>query len=69
MYNILLCDDEEDIVYALKIYLKDPNFAFYEAHNGKEAIETVKGNRIDLIILDIMMPQMDGISAMREIRK
>lgn len=69
MYNILLCDDEDDIVYALKIYLKDPNFSFYEAKNGKEAIETVKGNRIDLILLDIMMPEMDGIEAMKAIRQ
>lgn len=69
MFNILLCDDEDDIVYALKIYLKDPNFSFYEARNGKEAIEAVKANRIDLILLDIMMPQMDGIEAMKVIRQ
>lgn len=69
MFNILLCDDEDDIVYALKIYLKDPNFSFYEARNGKEAIEAVKANRIDLILLDIMMPQMDGIEAMKAIRQ
>jgi len=69
MYNILLCDDEDDILYALKIYLKDPNFTFYEARNGHEAIETVKENRIDLILLDIMMPQMDGLTAMQNIRQ
>ena len=69
MYNILLCDDEDDILYALKIYLKDPNFTFFEARNGREAIEAVKENRIDLILLDIMMPQMDGLTAMQNIRK
>lgn len=69
MYNILLCDDEEDILYALKIYLKNPEYSFYEARNGLEAVEAVKNNHIDLVLIDIMMPIMDGISAVKEIRK
>lgn len=69
MYRILLCDDEEDIVYALKIYLDNPEYEFFEAHTGKEALQVVKEQNIELILMDIMMPEMDGITAMREIRK
>ena len=69
MCNLLLCDDEEDIIYALKIYLKNPEWQFFEAHTGKEALRIVQENRIDLILMDIMMPEMDGITAMGEIRK
>ena len=68
MYNILLCDDEEDIIYALKIYLKNPEYTFFEANDGEEAVNIVKNEKIDLILLDIMMPKKDGIEAMREIR-
>lgn len=68
MLKILLCDDEEDILYALKIYLKNPDYELYEAHNGKEAVEFVRTNHVDLLLLDLMMPVMDGMSAMAEIR-
>lgn len=68
MYNILLCDDEADIIYALKIYLKNPEYTFYEANDGEEAVAIVKDVKIDLVLMDIMMPKMDGIEAMREIR-
>lgn len=69
MYNILICDDEKDIVNALKLYLTDPQYSFYEAYNGEEAVETVSKEHIDLVIMDIMMPKMDGIIAMSLIRK
>ena len=69
MPNILICDDEKDIVNALKIYLTDPDNVLYEAYNGREALETVENNDIHLVLLDIMMPVMDGISALSEIRK
>lgn len=68
MYQILLCDDEEDILYALKIYLKKSEYSFYEAHNGAEAVKIVKEEKIDLVLLDLMMPVMDGYKAMKEIR-
>ena len=68
MANILICDDEQDIVNALKIYLNDPDYVLFEAHNGKEAVETVRENEIHLVLLDIMMPVMNGIEAMSQIR-
>lgn len=69
MYNILICDDEKDIVGALKIYLADTNYRLFEANNGKEAVELVAREEIHLILMDIMMPVMDGVQAMVEIRK
>lgn len=69
MYNILICDDEKDIVNALKIYLQDANYKLFEAYDGKQAIACVAENDIHLILMDIMMPQMDGISAMARIRE
>ncbi len=68
MYNILICDDEKDIVSALKIYLNTGEYNLFTAFNGVEAVKTVKQNEIHLILMDIMMPIMDGIEAMKEIR-
>jgi DNA-binding response OmpR family regulator len=69
MYNILICDDEVDIVNALKIYLYNEDYKFYEAFNGREAVKIVEQQDIHLVLMDIMMPEMDGIEAMVEIRK
>ena len=69
MYNILICDDEKDIVNALKIYLNDTNNQLFEAYTGKEALEIVEKENIHLILLDIMMPEMDGITAMAKMRE
>ena len=69
MYNILICDDERDIVNALKIYLNDANYTLYEAFDGAEAVQVVKDNHIHLVLMDIMMPNMDGIEAMVKIRE
>ena len=69
MYNILICDDEKDIVNALKIYLQNPDYRLFEAFNGVEATELVEKEDIHLILMDIMMPQMDGITAMAKIRE
>jgi DNA-binding response OmpR family regulator len=68
MYNILICDDELDIVRALKIYLTDPGYTFFEAHNGQEALEIVSNEEIHLILMDVMMPVMDGIEATAKLR-
>ena len=69
MYNILICDDEKDIVNALKIYLNDANYALFEAFDGWEALEIVEREDIHLVLMDIMMPKMDGIEAMVKIRE
>lgn len=69
MYNILICDDERDIVSALKIYLESDGYATFTAFNGKEAVKCLEENEIHLVIMDIMMPEMDGISAMIKIRE
>ena len=67
--NILICDDDHDIVNALKIYLTNPEYKIFEAYNGKEALEVIKNYDISLVLLDIMMPVMDGIEAMVKIRE
>ncbi len=69
MYNVLVCDDEKDIVSALKIYLGTQNYQVYEAYNGQEAIDIVNQEDIHCILLDIMMPKVDGIEAMKIIRQ
>ncbi|MBQ3183172.1 MAG: response regulator transcription factor [Clostridia bacterium] len=69
MYNILICDDDIDIVNALKIYLSDPSYKIYEASNGKQALEVMADRDIHLVLMDIMMPELDGISAMVKIRQ
>lgn len=69
MYNILICDDEKDIVNALKIYLSDPSYTIFEAYDGAEALALVKNEDIHLVLTDIMMPVRDGISFVSELRK
>lgn len=69
MYRVLVCDDEKDIVSALEVYLQAPDIEFVEAFNGQEAVDIVKSETIHLVLLDILMPVMDGINAMLEIRK
>ncbi len=69
MYNILVCDDEKDIVNALDIYLKSEGYNTILAYNGTEALEKVQREEIHLVLMDIMMPLMDGITAMVKIRE
>ncbi len=69
MYNILVCDDERDIVSALQIYLESDGYRVFTAYNGKEALEIAAINEIHLILMDIMMPEMDGITAMVTLRE
>ena len=68
MYNILICDDQPDIVNALKIYLAPEGYTLFTAADGLEALETVRKNDIHLVLLDVMMPRMDGITATARIR-
>ena len=69
MYNILVVDDDKEIVGAIEIYLKKEGYNILKAYNGNQALEKVKENEIHLIILDIMMPEKDGIETLEEIRK
>lgn len=69
MYNILICDDERDIVSALKIYLSNENYNFFEAYNGADALDILRNENIHLVLLDIMMPQVDGISVVNSLRE
>ncbi len=69
MYHILICDDEKDIVNALKIYLSDADYQLFEAYTGKEALRIIREQEIHLVLMDIMMPEMDGITAMVKIRE
>lgn len=69
MYNILVCDDEKDIVSALEIYLTADGYQVFTAYNGKEAVEVLQKEDIHLVLMDIMMPEMNGISAMVKIRE
>ena len=68
MYNILICDDDRDIVSALDIYLTSEGYATVKAYDGLEALELVKEHDIHLILMDVMMPEMDGLEAAKAIR-
>lgn len=68
MYNILVCDDEKDIVEALGIYLSAEGYQVTKAYNGQEACEKLKTGDVQLVLMDIMMPVMDGLTAARTIR-
>ena len=69
MYNILVCDDERDIVSALDIYLTSDGYHVWKAYNGKEALEYIRTEEVHLVLMDIMMPEMDGIQTMVKIRE
>lgn len=69
MYNILICDDELPIIKAIQLYLAQDNYTFFSADNGKKALDILEEEEIHLILLDIMMPVMDGIETMSRIRE
>jgi len=69
MYKVLICDDQVDIVNALKIYLAPEGYQLFEAFDGLQATEIVRKEDIQLVLLDIMMPKMDGITALQQIRQ
>ncbi len=64
MYNILVVDDEKDIVAALEIYLRSEGYRVLSASNGREALSIAAREDVHLILMDIMMPVMDGLTAM-----
>jgi len=67
--NILVCDDDKEILNAIKIYLENEGYTIFKATNGLEALEVIEEKEIQLIIMDIMMPKMDGIRATMKIRE
>ena len=67
--KIVICDDDKDIVRALQIYLSNRNYELLCAYTGREALDFVKKGDVSLVLLDIMMPEMDGITALRAIRE
>ena len=69
MQHILVCDDEKDIVAALKIYLESDGYCVHTAYSGEEALRVAKTEPVQLALMDIMMPGMDGITAMAKLRE
>ena len=69
MINILVCDDDKDIVDAIEIYLAPEGYHILKAYDGIQAIEMMRSNDIQLLIMDVMMPRMDGIRATLKIRE
>ena len=69
MANILVCDDDKEIVDAIEIYLKQDGYKIYKAFDGEQAIELLKKEEIHLLIMDVMMPKLDGIRATLKIRE
>jgi len=68
MYNILICDDERDIRSALRIYLQSDGYTVFEAEDGGAALQIASREDVHLVLMDIMMPGMDGITAMTKLR-
>ena len=69
MTNILVCDDDKEIVDAIEIYLQQEGYQIYKAYDGEQAIKVLKETNIQLLIIDIMMPRLDGIHATLKIRE
>ena len=69
MANILVCDDDKEIVEAIEIYLMNEGYQIYKAYDGVQAIEMIKQHDIHLLIMDVMMPRLDGIHATLKIRE
>ena len=69
MTNILVCDDDKEIVDAIEIYLQQEGYQIYKAYDGEQAIKVLKEMNIQLLIIDIMMPRLDGIHATLKIRE
>ncbi len=69
MKNILVCDDDKEIVDAIEIYLQQEGYNILKAYDGEQALEVLKNNEVHLLIIDIMMPRLDGIRATLKIRE
>ena len=69
MFNILVCDDDKEIVDAIDIYLSQEGYRILKAYDGLQAIQMMKQEEIHLLLIDVMMPNLDGIRATRKIRE
>ena len=69
LYNILICDDDRDIVSALEIYLTSEGYHTVAAYNGREALQAMERGEIHLVLMDVMMPELDGIRATARLRE
>ena len=63
MFNVLVCDDDKEIVEAIEIYLRQEGYNVLKAYDGQEAIKVLDSTEVDLLIIDVMMPKLDGIRA------
>ena len=69
MFNILVCDDDKEIVEAIEIYLTQEGYHILKAYDGEQALRMIQDNQVDLLIIDVMMPRLDGIRATLKIRE
>ena len=69
MYNIVVCDDDKEIVEAIEIYLSQEGYKVLKAYDGEEALKLLDKHKVDLLIIDVMMPKLDGIRATLKIRE
>ena len=69
MANILVCDDDKEIVEAIDIYLSQEGYHVLKAYDGEEALKVLKNEKVDLLVIDVMMPRLDGIRATLKIRE
>ena len=69
MNHILVCDDDREIVEAIEIYLQQEGYEVIKAYDGEEALEALKRHPVDLLVIDVMMPRLDGIRATLKIRE
>ena len=69
MYNVLVCDDDREIVQAIEIYLSQEGYKVLKAYDGEEALKVLDREKVDLLIIDVMMPKLDGIRATLKIRE
>ena len=69
MAEILVCDDDKDIVETIEIYLTQEGYHILKAYDGEQAIQVLQNNKVDLLIIDVMMPKLDGIRATLKIRE
>ncbi len=68
-YRVLICDDDKDIVHAIELFLQSEGYEVLTAGNGKEALEVLEQEEVHLVLLDVMMPVMDGVTALAKIRE